>query len=74
MIAFQLEHISNAFSPTEQYVYLHAGRLWNQMNGQQHRADRRNASEEEDASQLTTGRSYVPTRHLNLLAVGHPYS
>ena len=47
MIAFQFENISNAFSPTEQYVYLHAGCLWNQMNVQQHRSDRQNAPEDE---------------------------
>ena len=64
MIDFQLEHISNAFSPTDQYVYLHAGRLWKQMNGQQQRVDRQNAPEEKDASQLTAGRSYAPMRHL----------
>ena len=74
MIAFQFESISNALFPTEQYVYLHAGCLWNQMNVQQHRSDRQNAPEDKEASRLTTGRSYVPMRHLNLLPVGHLYS
>jgi len=55
-------------------MHLHADYMGNQMAGQQHRADRQNAPEEEEAFQLSAGRSYVPMRHLNLLRVGHPYS
>ena len=44
------------------------------MTGRQHWVDRQNAPEEEEAFQLSAGRSYVPMRRLSLLPVGHPYS
>ena len=43
------------------------------MTGQQHRVDRQNALEEEEAFQQLAERFYAPMRHLSLLPVGHPY-
>ena len=44
------------------------------MTDQQHRAERQNGPEEEEAFQLLAGRSYVPMRRLSQLLVRHPYS
>jgi len=44
------------------------------MTGQQRRVDRQNAPEEEEAFQLSAGRSYVPMRRLSLLPVAYPYN
>ena len=74
MIAAHLEQISHASSLLEQYKCPHADCSCNQMTGQQHRVDRQNASEEEEAFQQSAERSYAPMHHLNLLSVGHPYS
>ena len=53
---------------------LHADDLRSPMNGQQHRVDRQNAPEEEEAFQLLAGQSYAPMHRLSLLPVGHPYT
>ena len=74
MIAVQLGQTSSTSSLAGQYMCLHADDLRNPMNGQQHRVDRQSAPEEEEAFQLSAGRSYEPMRRLNLLPVGHPYS
>ena len=74
MIAAQLGRTGSTSSLAGQYTHLHADYMGNQMAGQQHRADRQNAPEEDEAFQLSAGRSYVPMRRLNLLPVGHPYN
>ena len=74
MTAALVEQISNASSLAGQYKCLHADCSCNQMTGQQHRVDRQNAPEEEEAFQLSAGRSFAPMHRLSLLPVGHPYS
>ena len=74
MIAVQLGQTSSTSSLAGQYMCLHADDLRNPMNGQQHRVDRQSAPEEEEAFQLSVGRSCAPMRYLSLLPVGHPYS
>ena len=74
MIAVKLEQVVYESNLAAQYVCLHADYSCNPMNGQQHRVDRQNAPEEEEASQLSAGWPYEPMRRLSLLPVGHPYS
>ena len=74
MIAVQLEQMSSTSNLARQYMHLHADYMRNHMTGQQHRVDRQNAPEEEEAFQLSAGRSYAPMHRLSLLPVGHPYS
>ena len=74
MIAVQLGQTSSTSSLAGQYMCLHADDLRSPMNGQQLRADRQNAPEEEEAFQLLAGQSYAPMHRLSLLPVGHPYS
>jgi hypothetical protein len=74
MIAVHLGRTGSTSSLTVQCIHLHADCSRNQMTGQQHRADRQNAPEEEEAFQLSAGRSYAPMRRLILLPVCHPYS
>ena len=74
MVAVQLEQISSKSSLGGQCVCIYADCPSNQITGQQHRVDRQNAPEEEEAFQLSAVRSYAPMRRLSLLPVGHPYS
>ena len=74
MIAAQLGQTSSTSSLAGQCMCLHADDLRSPMNGQQHRVDRQNAPEEEEASQQSVGWSYAPILHLNLSPVGQPYS
>ena len=74
MIAVQLGQTSSTSSLAGQCMCLHADDLRSPMNGQQHRVDRQNAPEEEEAFQQSAGRSYAPMHRLNLSPVGHPYS
>ena len=73
MVAVQLEQISSKSSLGGQCVCFHADCPSNQMTGQQYKIDRLSAPAEEEAFQLSAGRSYAPMHHLNLLSVGHPY-
>jgi len=72
MIAVQLGQTSSTSSLAGQCMCLHAEDLRSPMNGQQHRVERQNAPEEEEAFQLSAGRSYAPMRHLKLLLVAYP--
>ena len=71
-IATLLQQTSNISSLAGQCKRPHADYLCNPVNNQQHRVDRQNAPEEEEAFQLSAGRSCAPMRHLNLLPVGYP--
>ena len=73
MIAAQLGRTGSTSSLAGQYTHLHADYMGNQMAGQQHRADRQNAPEEEEVFQLSAGRSCEPMRRLSLLRVVHPW-
>lgn len=72
MIAVQLEQVNNSSSLAGQYMRLHTGDLWSQMNGQQHKVDGQTAPEKEEAFQLQAESSYAPMLRLSLLPVGNP--
>ena len=74
MIAVWRNQTSSTSIPAVKYKCPHSDDFQGPMTGQQHRVDRQNAPEEEEAFQLSAGWSDVPMRRSSLLPVGHPFS